>query len=137
MQHELGGTCTFNQPRTLYDAADALAWLPAEAHDAVTFSTRAVAAYSDRNDPAWAFSDEAGSHADLAIARIAARDIEGAQEALATVLDLAPDQRINGIVHSAQRVHHSLTRAGLAADAHDLIGQIEYFTATPLKALPR
>jgi len=93
---ELGGICTFNQPRTLYYAADALAWLPAEANSAVLFSTRAVAAYTDHSDPAWAIGDEAGSHADLAIARIASREIEGARDAIAPVLELAPEQRING-----------------------------------------
>ena len=103
----------------------------------MAFSTRAVAAYADRTDPAWAFGDEAGSHADLAISRIASRDIEGAREALASVLELAPEQRINGIVHSVQRVHQAVTRAGLADDAHDLIDQIEDFAHTPLKALPR
>jgi hypothetical protein len=134
---ELGGICTFNQPRTLYYSADALAWLPAEADNAVAFSTRAVAAYADRSDPAWAFGDEAGSHADLAISRVAARDIEGAWDALAPVLELAPERRINGIVHSVQRVHQAVTRAGLADDASDMIEQIEDFTHTPLKALPR
>jgi hypothetical protein len=52
-------------------------------------------------------------------------------------LELATEQRINGIVHSVQRVHQTLIRAGLAADAHDLIDRIEDFTLTPLKALPR
>ena len=65
------------------------------------------------------------------------RDIEGAREALGQVLELAPEKRINGIVHSAQRVHQAITRAGLTEDAHDLIEQIEDFTLTPLKALPR
>jgi tetratricopeptide (TPR) repeat protein len=134
---ELGGICTFNQPRTLYYAADALAWLPDKAHDAVDLASRAVASYSDRSDPAWAFGDEAGSHSDLAIARVAARDVDGAAEALVPVLDLPPEQRINGIVHSVQRVHQAIRRSGLAADAGELIEQIEDFTITPLKALPR
>ncbi|MFI1995705.1 hypothetical protein [Actinoplanes sp. NPDC020271] len=134
---ELGGICTFNQPRTLYYAADALAWLPAEAEQAQEFAQRAVSAYADRTDPAWAFSDQAGSHADLAVARVAARNVEGAAEALAPVFELAPDQRINGIVHSVQRVHRALTQSGLAGDAHEVIDQIEDFTGTPLRALPR
>jgi hypothetical protein len=108
-----------------------------QADSAVSFSTRAVAAYADASDPAWAFGDQAGSHTDLAIARIASRDIEGAAEALAPVLDLAPKQRINGIVHSTQRVHQAVIRAGLASDGSDLIEQIEDFALTPLKALPR
>jgi hypothetical protein len=54
------------------------------------------------------------------------------------ILGLQADQlapRINGIVHSVQRVHQAVTRAGLSDDAHDLIEQIENFTHTPLKAL--
>ena len=134
---ELGGICTFTRPRTLYYAADALAWLPGEAERAESYSTQAVDAYSDRSDPAWAFGDEAGAHADLAIARIAGRDLDGASEALTPVLELVPEQRINGVVHSVQRVHQAVTRSGLAADARDLIDHIEDFTHTPLKALPR
>lgn len=134
---ELGGICTFNQPRTLYYAADALAWLPQEAEQAQSYAQRAVDAYADRTNPAWAFGDQAGSHTDLAVARVAARDIEGAAEALAPVLDLAPERRINGVVNSVQRVHRTLTQSGLAADAHDIIDQIEDFTITPLRALPR
>jgi tetratricopeptide (TPR) repeat protein len=134
---ELGGICTFNQPRTLYYAADALAWLPSESTQAVAFATRAVAAYADTNDPAWAFGDQAGSQSDLAIARIASRDIEGATEALSPVLELSPGQRINGIVNSAQRVHQAITRAGLTNDARDLVERIEDFATTPLRALPR
>ncbi|MFI7596715.1 hypothetical protein [Actinoplanes sp. NPDC049681] len=69
----------WSEIRTPYSAADALAWLPAQADNAVALSTRAVAAYADRTDPAWAFGDEAGSHAELAISRIASRDIEAAR----------------------------------------------------------
>ncbi|BBH71155.1 hypothetical protein ACTI_78400 [Actinoplanes sp. OR16] len=134
---ELGGICTFNQPRTLYYAADALAWLPEEASEAQALAARAVEAYSDRNDPAWAFGDQAGAHTDLAIARIAGRDLEGAAAALAPVLDLVTEQRINGIIHSVQRVHQVITRSGLGEDAHDMIEQIEDFTSTPMRSLPR
>jgi hypothetical protein len=134
---ELGGICTFSQPRTLYYAADALAWLPDGSERGQEYSTRAVDAYANPTDPAWAFGDEAGSHSDLAIARIAGRDLEGAADALAPVLDLPPEQRINGIIHSVQRVHQALTRAGLATDAGDLVDGIEDFTHTPVRALPR
>ncbi|MEU4162559.1 hypothetical protein [Actinoplanes sp. NPDC026670] len=133
---ELGGICTFNQPRTVYYAADALAWLPGH-EQALTYAERAVAAYVDRRDPAWAFGDQAGSQADLAIARIAAGEIEGAYEAVSPVLDLEPSQRINGIINSVQRVHQAVSRAGLAAEATDMIEHIEDFTATPLRSLPR
>ena len=44
---ELDGIATFTRPRHLYYAADALAWLPAEARQAERYSTEAVAAYTD------------------------------------------------------------------------------------------
>lgn len=134
---ELGGICVFNRPRTLYYAADALAWLPSQADDAIRYSTTAVDAFSNPNDPAWAFGDQAGAHTDLAIARLADRDIEGAEEALAPVLKLPPEQRINGIVQSVYRVQTAVLRAGLAQDAADLIDAIEAFTRTPLSAITR
>jgi hypothetical protein len=34
-------------------------------------------------------------------------------------------------------VHQAVTRAGLAADARDLIDGMEHFTHTPANALPR
>ncbi|GIJ44525.1 hypothetical protein Val02_14110 [Virgisporangium aliadipatigenens] len=134
---ELGGICTFNKPRTLYYAADALAWLPGEARRAEQYSAQAVEAYADRSDPAWAFGDQAGSHTNLAIARISGGDLDGAEVAVAPVLDLVPQQRISGVVHSVQRVHQTVVRSGLAGAANDLVEQIEDFTHTPLRALPR
>lgn len=113
----LGGICTFNQPRTLYYAADALAWLPDLAPLAQRYSADAVAAYADPNDPAWAFGDQAGSHTNLAIARITSGDLDGAADALRPVLDLPAAQRINGIRHSVQRVQRALVHSGLTSSA--------------------
>jgi len=134
---ELGGICTFNRSRTLYYAADAFAWLPSEAAAAGRYSQQAVTAYEDTNSPDWAFGDQAGSRADLTIARIAGRDIEGATEALEPVLALPAEQRINGVIHSVQRVGRAITDAGLATEGRDLRDEIEMFARTPLKALPR
>ncbi|KAB1152981.1 hypothetical protein F6X68_15365 [Micromonospora sp. AMSO12t] len=134
---EMGGICTFNQPRTLYYASDALAWLPDEAAPTEHYALRAVQAYSDRYDPAWAFGDQAGSHTNLAIARITNGELDAAADALAPVLDLPAEQRINGIMHSVRRVHQAITRAGRANDARELIDGIEHFTHTPANALPR
>ncbi|MFF0149923.1 hypothetical protein [Micromonospora sp. NPDC005203] len=134
---EIGGICTFNQPRTLYYASDALAWLPGEAQATERYALRAVQAYSDRYDPAWAFGDQAGSHTNLAIARVASGELDAATDALVPVLDLPADQRINGVIHSVRRVHQAITRAGHANDARDLIDGIEHFTHTPANALPR
>jgi hypothetical protein len=136
---ELGGICTFNQTRQLYYAADALAWLPSQAEMAEDYAEQAVDAYRDTSAQDWAFGDQAGSHADLAIARIGQRQLEGAVAALAPVLELPAEQRINGIVNSVQRVHTALRRSPLSQDpqAYDLQDSIEAFTRTPASALPR
>ncbi|MBT8226023.1 MAG: XRE family transcriptional regulator [Dactylosporangium sp.] len=134
---ELGGICTFSRPRQLYYAADALVWLPAEASHAERYSTAAVEAYGDTADPDWAFGDQAGSHTALAIARVAHGEFDGAAEALAPVLALPAEQRINGIVASARRVHQVLSRAPGAAGVSDLREEIEVFMTIPMNALPR
>lgn len=134
---ELGGLCTFSRSRQLYYAADALAWLPAEAEEAERYSRAAVDAYTDPTRPDWAFGDQAGSQANLAIARIARGELEGAAEALAPVLDLPSSQRINGIIASAQRVHRALTQSTVSTAAGELQEQIERFTQPALKSLSR
>ncbi len=89
--------------------------------------------------PEWAFGDQAGSHTGLALARIARGDLDGATEAITPVLGLVPEQRINGIVHSVQRLHAAITSSDLGVDpaARDLQEEIETFTRTPAAALPR
>jgi hypothetical protein len=133
---EMGGIATFSRARQLYFAADALAWLPDEARAAEDYSQQAVAAYTDPADPDWAFGDAAGSRADLAIARIHGGEIDGAAEILAPVLDLPTEQRINGIVHSVNRVHRALDGTSYAVGA-GLQRTIEDYTRTPLRALTR
>ncbi|GAA0897923.1 MULTISPECIES: hypothetical protein [Streptomyces violaceusniger group] len=134
---ELGGLCTFGRARQIYYAAEALSWLPSEVTAADDYARRAVDAYEDSSSPEWAFGDQAGSRSALAIARIQAGELEGAAEAVAPVLDLAPEQRINGIITCTQRVHLALRDSPLAEAGAGLQEQIEIFTRTPLKALPR
>ncbi len=132
---QLGGMCSFGLARMKYYAADAMAWLP-QHQAAENYAERACQAYADPESPEWAFGDQAGSHAALAIARAAKGEIAGAGEALAPVLQLAQEQRINGIVSSALRVTRQLREADAPA-ADELIEQIELFTRTPVAALPR
>ncbi len=133
---EIGGLCTFNRSRTLYYAADALAWLPESTAIATDYAERSVAAYADPTGPDWAFGDAAGSRANLAIARLAGRQVDGAADVLAPVLELPPEQRINGVIHSVKRVGVAVTRSGLTMPAGDLRDQIEMFARTSLRALP-
>ncbi|WP_246042995.1 hypothetical protein [Streptomyces globosus] len=134
---ELGGLCLFGRTRQIYYAAEALSWLPSQSSVANDYATRAVAAYEDTSSPEWAFGDQAGARSALAITRIQMGELEGATEAVAPVLDLAPEQRINGIVNATQRVHRALRDSPLGEDASGLQEQIEAFTRTPLKSLPR
>jgi hypothetical protein len=132
----LGGLCTFNRSRALYYAADALAWLPDATGPATRYAEQAVAAYADPGAAHWAFGDAAGSRANLAIARLAEGELDGAAEALAPVLELPAEQRINGVVHSVARVGTAITRTGLIVPARELRDQIELFARTSLRALP-
>jgi hypothetical protein len=129
---EMGGIATFSRPRQLYFAADALAWLPEQISASTEYAEQAVAAYDSPTDPDWAFGDAAGSRASLAIARIHHGQLDGATEIVAPVLDLPPDQRINGIVHSLNRVHRALNNA-TNPDGLELQQRIEHFARTPLR----
>ncbi|WP_433164112.1 XRE family transcriptional regulator [Kribbella sp. CA-247076] len=134
---EMGGLCTFGRHRQLYYAADALAWLPGEVEQAERYSRQAVDAYNDQSHPEWAFGDAAGSQAAMAISRIVNGELDGAADAIAPVLDLPAERRINGVVHSARRVHQALRQSGRADDARELQEEIEMFTRTPMQTFPR
>lgn len=134
---ELGGIATFSRSRQLYYAADALAWLPQEAAAAEDYASQAVQAYADPAHEDWAFGDQAGSHCDLAIARIARGEIDGASEAVRPVLQLPSSQRIGGIIKSVQHVHNALSKAPDSEAAGELQEEIEAFTRTPMRVLPQ
>ena len=134
---DLGGIASFSRSRQLYYAADALAVLPSAVPGAMDYAQRATEAYADPMHEDYAFSDHAGSRCDLAVARLQARDLDGAAEALTPVLALPPQQRINGIIHSVNRVHDALSPLGDSAAAVTLQEEIETYIRTPLAALPR
>jgi hypothetical protein len=133
----LGGICTFGRSRQLYYAAEGLAQVPSEAADAEQYASQAVEAYSDHDNPEWAFGDASGAHTDLAITRVTQGEIEGARDALAPVLELPADRRINGIIASVKHVHQAIRRSDRRADAdaRDLQEEIESFTRVPMQAL--
>lgn len=137
---QLGGLLTFTRPRQLYYAADAMVWLPGEEERAEHDAVQAVAAYENAEEAERSFSDEAGSHADLALARASRRELEGAREALRPVLDLPPERRIGGIIASAMRVHAALRGPGYGGlpAAREAQEEIEAFCQAPAAAaLPR
>lgn len=136
---EIGGIFTFPRPRHLYYAAEADVLSPEPSPSVEAHAEEAVAAYKSAPPEQWAFGDEAGAQTNLAMARIAAGNLDGAAEAVRPVLELPPDQHNNGIIISAQRVHRALCQSTLrsAAPAKELRAQIEAFASTPVRALPR
>jgi hypothetical protein len=133
---DLGGFCIFDRSWQLYYASDALGWLSEEAKTAEQYSMQAIAEYEDASAPGWAFAYQALSQVNLAIARIGHSEVDGAADALATVLVLPPEMRIAAVVQSVQRVH-DLIRRSLNPKSRELQEEIEAFTSTPLRALPR
>ncbi len=65
-------------------------------------------------------------------------EVDGARDALAPVLELAPERRIGGIVTSAARVHHALSdqRHASSPVARNIREEIEAFCRVPAAALP-
>jgi hypothetical protein len=134
----LGGLFTFSQPRQLYFAADALAWGgETEANHTEQLALEALDAYANAPAQDRAFGDESGTRSALAVARVLLRQIDGAAEALAPVLELPPPKRIHGIVTSVEHVRTALRAVeDPGRDAVELAGAIEGFTSERL-ALPR
>ncbi|MFD9353579.1 hypothetical protein [Streptomyces sp. NPDC060031] len=134
-----GGIMTFPAPRQLYYVAEATVHLGEDPALGESRSEAAVAAYRTASEDEWAFGDEAGAQTDLALARIARGEIEGAMEAVRPVLDLPVEQRNFGITSSAQRVHAALHSGGRRGDGAGagLREEIEAFTATPTSVLVR
>ncbi len=134
-----GGIMTFPAPRQLYYVAEATVHLGEDSALAESRSEAAVTAYQNASEDEWAFGDQAGAQTDLALARIARGEVEGAVEAVRPVLDLPIEQRNFGITSSAQRVHAALQAAGRRSSgtATDLREEIEAFTATPTSVLVR
>ncbi|GAA0367279.1 hypothetical protein NE235_03225 [Actinoallomurus spadix] len=135
-----GGIMTFTRPRQLYYAADTRVWLPGADEQAEHVAAEALDAYESADAGERSFSDEAGARADQALARVNRGDLDGAAESLRPVLDLAPDQRIGGILASVMRVHEALrtTAYRTAPITRDLQLQIESYCQVPASAaLPR
>ena len=135
---ELGGLCTFNRPRQLYYAADAMRWCgQAKSGEAQQFALKALEAYRNAAADERAFGDEAGVRCALAAARIESREVEGAAEALVDVLTLPASKKIYGIVSSASFVHQTLTRLDdKSPNSSQLAEALQDFSSTRL-AIPR
>lgn len=137
---EFGGILTFPRPRQLYYAADARIWMPGSERIAEETAAEAINAYTEADPADRSFSDEAGARADQALARVNLGDLEGAADALAPVLSMPVEERIDGVVRSVRRIYDALRAPRLitAPKARTMRQEIETFTRIPAAAaLPR
>ncbi|WP_018681160.1 hypothetical protein [Actinokineospora enzanensis] len=107
---ELGGLCSFGRPQQLYYAADALAWAgQSTSAETERYAVDALAALDTAGPTAkGGFGNTEGARCDLAIARLASGELEGAAEALVPVLALPRERRQQGILRSVERVRSVL-----------------------------
>ncbi|MDT0484522.1 hypothetical protein [Streptomyces doebereineriae] len=125
----LGGLFTYSPAKQLYYTVESEALLGRGSAELATQAEAAVAAFSDRTSPDWAFGDLAGAQCDLAIVRLNGGDADGTAEALRPVLDLPHTHRNNGIIVSAMRVREALAQspAVTGTTARDLCAEIDVF----------
>jgi hypothetical protein len=134
----IGGLLAFPQAKQSYYAAGTYVSLDDQQDRAQSEALSAIDLFQHGRPEERSFSDEAGAHAELALARVNAGQVDGAHEALAPVLALEPERRIGGIVTSAIRVHHALRGRQHTGSpvARSLREEIESFCRTPAAALP-
>ncbi|MFD9812538.1 hypothetical protein [Streptomyces sp. NPDC059080] len=126
----LGGLLTYPEIKQLYYMVESEVLLGHGGPELAERAERAVGGFQNAEDPNWAFGDEAGARCNLALVRLYAGDLDGVADAVRPVLDLAPSHRNNGIVVSAERIRHGLSRhsvrsAGLASELRAEIANYE------------
>ena len=133
----IGGLLAFPRAKQCYYAAGTYVCLEDGQDQAQSEALSAIDLYQHGRPEDRSFSDEAGAHAELALARVNAGHVDGAQEALAPVLALEPARRIGGIITSVSRVHQSLRarRHATSPVARSLRDEIETFCRVPASAL--
>ncbi|MEV0269705.1 hypothetical protein AB0H43_13070 [Hamadaea sp. NPDC050747] len=133
----IGGLFAFPQAKQHYYAAGTYVYLNGLHADAAREATQALELYESADAEGRAFADEAGTRAELALARIHEGQLDGARDALDPVLDYGRELRIGGIVASVGRVHTALRdrRYKDSTIARGLRDEIESFSQRPAAAL--
>ncbi|KAB8172350.1 hypothetical protein [Microbispora catharanthi] len=134
--HEgVGGEFGFDEAREAFCAGSA--YLSAGlAPEAEAECQRALNLYQSAPDEQRWYAAEASASVDLAAARLLADDTDGAADALAPVLALHPDKRVEGLVKRMGQVRASLASVA-SHEAGSLAERIEVFSAeTATLALP-
>lgn len=101
---ELGGELTFTMPHQLSYRADTIGLVPGDRAEAELAAFDAVTANERVPEEEMSYGTLACSRASLALARTKRGDIDGAHEAIRPLLDLPPEQRVDGVTSMTQRV---------------------------------
>ncbi|MFE4534132.1 hypothetical protein ACFRKB_03550 [Streptomyces scopuliridis] len=135
---QLGGLLTYSDTKQLYYTVEAETFLRHGDDGLARQAEQAVVGFSDRESPDWAFGDLAGAQCNLALVRLFTGDVDGAREAMNSVLSLPPAYRNNGIVVSAVRVREALGHGPVrtAVAARDLREEIAAFPPRRAALLP-
>jgi len=111
---EIGGHLLYPRSRQLYHEVDALLWLPETPQRVETAALEAVRGYETAPINEKSYVNETLSRIGLARARVIQGDVDGAEEALTRVFDLAPAGRAASIRTSVQRLHGLLSKPRFA-----------------------
>lgn len=125
---EMGGMMRFSLPEQLGIVAGTAAWLP-DPIEAEQAAAEAVNAYRSAAPADHSFNSDAIAHADLALSRVRQRALDGASDAVGSVLRVPPERLVLPIRSSLERLHHSLVDPVFrgSRDAHDMASEIESF----------
>jgi tetratricopeptide (TPR) repeat protein len=126
---EFGGLLTFPHVKQHYYAGSTLA-LAGRYVEAERTALDAIQLYETGPAAQRSYGDEALARVDVAVARVATDDIDGAAAALQPVFSLPAGQRIQQIAAGLNRVHQrlALPRYAGSRTARDLVQDIAEFT---------
>ncbi len=129
---EIGGMMRFSLPEQLGIVAGTAAWLP-DAAEAEQAASEAVAAMTNAAPANRSFNSEAIARADLALARVRQRALDGAHDAVRPILQVPADRRVLPIRASVLRLHHALADPVFHGSpaARDIAAEIEVFCQHP------
>jgi hypothetical protein len=120
---DYGGLLTFPVAKQLYYAGSTLS-LAGQAAAAEQTALDAIRMYESGPGDQRSYGDEALARVDVALARIATGDLDGAGDALGPVFALPQTQRIKQVGSGLQRVRsalHGIDRAQMASELRDSI----------------
>ncbi|MGH3616276.1 MAG: hypothetical protein ACRDRK_27515 [Pseudonocardia sp.] len=131
---KMGGKLTFPLPRQLYYNADTNSWLAGEESATLDFGERALAGYANLPPSQRSYIDESIARIDIALAQARQGNLSGVEATVSPVLELAPTERIGGVVVNIARLRAEL-RGKPEKSAESLTRELEDFTQITASAV--